>query len=187
MYLFVFICSKAFKLGRVVEKDPLGAVRGIVVGVSITALFFAFLILLIRSCDAASLLLLEEANATVNRTIQYRPDTPGADFWGVQVDSDGRRFGDCEDYVLEKMAWLMARGEKAESMQMALFPLVSGVWHAVLLVPSPDGVRVLDNRSWQTYRWAPADYGKPHILNSTAIEVVRAAKNSQAQKSIWAP
>jgi predicted transglutaminase-like cysteine proteinase len=105
---------------------------------------------------------LNSVNARVNGAIVQRTDmeTYGqADYWTTPLE-DGQRYGDCEDYVLEKQRALIAAGVPRRAVNIALVTTPWGESHAVLLVSTGDGDYVLDNLNrwvipWQrtAYRW----------------------------------
>lgn len=105
---------------------------------------------------------LSEVNTAVNRDIIHREDSQiygMGDFWALPTAS-GQRYGDCEDYVLEKRQRLIAAGVPAESLAIALVVTSYGESHAVLVIDTDKGDFVLDNltpwiNAWSTtgYRW----------------------------------
>lgn len=109
---------------------------------------------------------LNAVNRGVNGAIAPANDRD-ADVWSLPL-ADGRRIGDCEDYVLEKRRALIARGVPAKALSIAVVRTPQGETHAVLVAATEAGEFVLDNRSsWITawnqtgYRWvkrqSPAD------------------------------
>ncbi|RAK52647.1 transglutaminase-like cysteine peptidase [Phenylobacterium deserti] len=105
---------------------------------------------------------LNRVNAKVNRAIARRTDAEGygrTDYWAAPI-AEGRGFGDCEDYVLEKQRQLADVGVPREALNIALATTSWGESHAVLLVSTREGEYVLDNlnpwvRPWRAvnYRW----------------------------------
>lgn len=105
---------------------------------------------------------LNNINARVNNAIIQRTDaaTYGVvDYWATPL-KDGQRYGDCEDYVLEKQRALIAAGAPRRALNIALVTTSWGESHAVLLVSTRSGDYVLDNLTpWvmpagrTTYRW----------------------------------
>lgn len=64
--------------------------------------------------------------------------------WWERVTDGG---GDCEDYALAKLNWLVARGWPVEYLRLACCYVETGEYHAVLAVDLPDQEQlVLDNR-----------------------------------------
>ncbi|MEZ5960626.1 MAG: transglutaminase-like cysteine peptidase [Hyphomonadaceae bacterium] len=105
---------------------------------------------------------LRRVNREINRAI--RPTTDRA-LYGVEeywqrpllVGAAGAR-GDCEDYVLEKRARLLALGYAPDSIAMAV-AIAPGVGlHAVLIVQTDRGDVVLDNLYGEPRRLVSLDY-----------------------------
>jgi predicted transglutaminase-like cysteine proteinase len=91
----------------------------------------------------------EAVNAAVNRELRDTPDERQygqADYWAAPGPGpDGRRRGDCEDYVLLKRARLIAEGVPVRALSIALADTPWGARHAVLLVAAEGEEFVLDN------------------------------------------
>jgi len=110
----------------------------------------------------------QRVNAAVNRAIVRRSDQADygvEDRWATPL-AEGRRYGDCEDYVLEKRRALIAAGVPAQALHIALVTTRWGEAHAVLLLSLDRGEYVLDNLTpWITpwnqapYRWAVRQAG----------------------------
>ncbi len=73
---------------------------------------------------------------------------------------NGKLYGDCEDYALEKRRQLIAAGVPETALSMAVAFTARGESHAVLMVSLESGDWVLDNLTpWATpwgdlnYRW----------------------------------
>lgn len=104
--------------------------------------------------------LLERVNDSVNRAILPQDDikTYGAsDYWAEPLES-GVRFGDCEDFVLEKRHALAAAGVPLKAMSIAVVQTDKGETHAVLVVATSHGDYVLDNRTPWILPWNQAGY-----------------------------
>ena len=111
---------------------------------------------------------LNNINDEVNRSIREATDlaTYGkVDYWATPIEN-GVRYGDCEDYVLEKQRALLAAGLSRENLNIAVVTTPWGESHAVLLVNTTEGEFVLDNLSpwvkpWQRvgYRWREREVG----------------------------
>ncbi|THD77661.1 MAG: hypothetical protein E7812_12940 [Phenylobacterium sp.] len=104
--------------------------------------------------------LLTRVNDSVNRAITPRDDlsTYGvADYWATPLES-GVRYGDCEDYVLEKRHELMAAGLPQSALSIAVVLTDRGETHAVLVVATSTGDYVLDNRTPWILPWAQTAY-----------------------------
>jgi predicted transglutaminase-like cysteine proteinase len=107
-------------------------------------------------------------NAAVNRAIIRKSDQDDygvEDRWATPL-AEGGRYGDCEDYVLEKRRALLAAGVPAHALHIALVTTRWGEAHAVLLLSLDRGEYVLDNlTSWITpwnqapYRWGVRQAG----------------------------
>ena len=105
---------------------------------------------------------INEINLRINRSIAQRTDLEiyGRDeVWATPLE-DGQRFGDCEDFVLEKRRALIAEGFPPKALSIAVVLTPRNERHAVLLVNGEAGEYVLDNmNSWVTpwdktqYRW----------------------------------
>jgi predicted transglutaminase-like cysteine proteinase len=103
---------------------------------------------------------LRHVNDEINRSIVSRSDeaTYGVvDYWNTPLE-DGRRAGDCEDYVLEKRHALLAAGVPGRALNIALVTTRRGESHAVLLVTTRQGELVLDNLSPWIVPWNQAGY-----------------------------
>ncbi len=109
-----------------------------------------------------SIQIIRSVNAEVNRRIAYGSDLSvhGRPDWWTRPEG---LTGDCEDYVLEKLARLKDLGAAQEDMTLVLCTLPGGEYHCVLSVRDEDGrFWVLDNRHplvrpWNArsaqYRW----------------------------------
>jgi predicted transglutaminase-like cysteine proteinase len=100
---------------------------------------------------------LDRINQSVNKRI--RPVSEGAldDVWSLPL-AEGRRDGDCEDYVLEKRRVLIGEGLPAEALSIALVETRRDQPHAVLLVNTDNGEIVLDNHSPWATPWRAVNY-----------------------------
>jgi predicted transglutaminase-like cysteine proteinase len=100
-------------------------------------------------------------NRQVNREIYAVSDRElfsSNDFWTLPERRGGRRYGDCEDYVLEKRRELIGLGVPAQALSIAIARTPQRQVHAVLLLATPAGEFVLDNRSAWVSRWYETDY-----------------------------
>jgi len=103
---------------------------------------------------------LHRVNANVNRAIIEQTDlqTYGVeDYWSTPLEN-GVRYGDCEDYVLEKQRALIAAGVPRRALNIAIVTTRWGESHAVLLVATRGGEFVLDNLSPWITPWQETDY-----------------------------
>lgn len=80
------------------------------------------------------------------------------DFWTLPKRRKGRLHGDCEDYVLQKRAALIQAGVPKGSLSIAIAKTTRREVHAVLLIATPRGEFVLDNRSPWISRWYDLNY-----------------------------
>lgn len=87
----------------------------------------------------------------INRRIDPASDRAAhavEEFWNrpLQEGHGGREvFGDCEDYALEKRAWLLRLGWAPRTLALAVGLAPGGGLHAVLVVQTDRGDFVLDN------------------------------------------
>ncbi len=89
-----------------------------------------------------TLAMVDAVNRRVNAAMAPRREPAGADVWTV-----GGKVGDCEDYALAKRAALIGMGVPSGHARIATGRLKSGEGHAVLIVTTDAGDRVLDNRT----------------------------------------
>jgi predicted transglutaminase-like cysteine proteinase len=107
--------------------------------------------------------LVNTVNRDVNRDVHKESDFNLyglLEYWSLPRVIDGKMYGDCEDYALEKRRRLIAAGVPAETLSMAVVVTARGESHAVLVAVFEGGDVVLDNLSpWATpwedlnYRW----------------------------------
>lgn len=107
--------------------------------------------------------LVNNVNRDVNREVHKESDFNLyglLEYWSLPRVIDGKMYGDCEDYALEKRRRLIAAGVPAEALSMAVVVTGRGEGHAVLVAAFEGGDVVLDNLSpWATpwedlnYRW----------------------------------
>lgn len=109
----------------------------------------------LASADVRSDTPLEDAlvriNRYVNDLISYSFDPSlyaRKDHWATANETLSRGSGDCEDYVILKLHLLKAYGVSGRQMRMHLMrDLAANADHAILVVKTPSGERVLDNRT----------------------------------------
>ncbi|WP_454713692.1 transglutaminase-like cysteine peptidase [Caulobacter segnis] len=107
--------------------------------------------------------LLNLVNQTVNREVKKASDLDlygMPEYWSLPRLIDGKMYGDCEDYALEKRRRLIAAGVPEAAMSLAVAVTARGESHAVLMISLKGGDMVLDNLTpWATpwedlnYRW----------------------------------
>lgn len=92
---------------------------------------------------------LATVNRWVNHTIAYADDAAlfrKADYWAGPQRTLQLGKGDCEDIALLKMHMLLAAGVSRSDMFLTIArDLVRRADHAILIVRTPDGFRMLDN------------------------------------------
>ncbi len=94
-----------------------------------------------------------DINEQINHTAKYLKDAPGKDVWGPWRLIDGVRVGDCEDYAVHKLQFMMAKGYDRGALRLAICRTEHNELHCVLLVYLSDGDAViLDNRNKTLWR-----------------------------------
>ena len=92
---------------------------------------------------------LDLVNSRVNHLITYTSDENlygRMDYWASPSETIKRRFGDCEDYVILKMALLKEMGVPTKAMSMIVLRDTSrNLYHAVLGINTNKGTLILDN------------------------------------------
>jgi len=95
-------------------------------------------------------------NNSVNTRIIPRTDM---EMWGKEeVWSYPDRYGDCEDYALEKRRELMEKGVPAGDLLLTVVRQRNGDGHAVLTVRTSLGDYILDNLELRVLAWTDTDY-----------------------------
>jgi predicted transglutaminase-like cysteine proteinase len=79
----------------------------------------------------------------VNANIEYLPEA--VDVWSPPNDTLQAGHGDCEDFAILKRALLLGAGFSDEALFLCLVMVPGLGAHAVLLVRTDDGMRVLDS------------------------------------------
>lgn len=112
---------------------------------------------------AAQMRLVNAINREVNRDVHKATDFDLyglLEYWSLPRVINGKMYGDCEDYALEKRRRLIAAGVPESALSMAVAVTARGETHAVLVVSFQSGDWVLDNLTpWATpwedlnYRW----------------------------------
>jgi len=113
--------------------------------------------------EREQLKLLNQINQAVNREVKKASDLDmygQPEYWSLPRLIDGKLYGDCEDYALEKRRQLIAAGVPESSLSIAVAVTARGEGHAVLMISLKSGDWVLDNLTpWATpwedlnYRW----------------------------------
>jgi predicted transglutaminase-like cysteine proteinase len=104
---------------------------------------------------------LNRINRGVNRrviSVGDRENYGVADLWALPLSGDGRRRGDCEDYVVEKRHQLLAAGYPMQALSIALVRTRWNDTHAVLLVETDEGAMALDSFTGWIGPWWKLDY-----------------------------
>lgn len=113
--------------------------------------------------EREQLKLLNQINQAVNRDVKKASDLDlygQPEYWALPRMVDGKLYGDCEDYALEKRRQLIAAGVPESTLSLAVAVTARGEGHAVLMISLKSGDWVLDNLTpWATpwedlnYRW----------------------------------
>lgn len=97
-----------------------------------------------------------EINARVNATIAPRTDL---EMWGrEEIWSYPVKYGDCEDYVLQKRHELIQAGFHTSNLLITVVLQPNGDGHAVLTVRTDRGDFVLDNLVSKVLDWRDTRY-----------------------------
>ena len=112
---------------------------------------------------SAQMKMVNTINREVNRDVHKATDFDLyglLEYWSLPRVINGKMYGDCEDYALEKRRRLIAAGVPEQALSMAVAVTARGESHAVLVVRFESGDWVLDNLTpWATpweelnYRW----------------------------------
>jgi predicted transglutaminase-like cysteine proteinase len=100
-------------------------------------------------------------NQAVNREVNKATDFDLyglLEFWSLPRVIDGKMYGDCEDYALEKRRRLIEAGIPAETLSLAVAVTARGESHAVLVVAMQSGDVVLDNLTPWATPWQDLNY-----------------------------
>ncbi|NKB53414.1 MAG: hypothetical protein GKR97_14530 [Rhizobiaceae bacterium] len=103
-------------------------------------------------------------NAGANKLIGYQPDVAtynSRDYWAMPSESVRQGLGDCEDYVILKMAMLKSLNVPTKAMSLVVLKDTDrNLYHAVLAVSTNKGTFILDN----VQKWVVLDKQLPHYL-----------------------
>lgn len=105
--------------------------------------------------------LLNKVNQQVNRDVRKANDSDlygQEEYWALPRLVDGKLYGDCEDFALEKRRQLIAAGVPESSLSLAVAITARGEGHAVLMVSLKSGDWVLDNLTPWATPWADLNY-----------------------------
>lgn len=150
---------EAFKISAVEGFVPAGQMRAAPATVDVappTNLWAA-------RTERDQLKLLNLVNQSVNREVKKASDLDlygMPEYWSLPRLIDGKLYGDCEDYALEKRRQLINAGVPESALSLAVAVTARGESHAVLMISLKTGDWVLDNLTpWATpwedlnYRW----------------------------------
>lgn len=110
--------------------------------------------------DSRAWATVNRVNTKVNRDIIRKTDIANngvEERWSTPLE-DGTKFGDCEDYVLEKRRALISEGFPPSALSIAVVTTPWNDTHAVLLVAGDKGEYVLDNLSPWVVPWNETPY-----------------------------
>ena len=111
--------------------------------------------------DREQVKLLNQINQLVNRTVRKATDQDlygQAEYWSLPRLVNGKLYGDCEDYALEKRRQLIEAGVPETALSMAVAFTARGESHAVLVVSLQSGDWVLDNLTPWATPWQDLNY-----------------------------
>lgn len=105
--------------------------------------------------------LLNQVNQSVNREVRKASDLDlygMPEYWSLPRVIDGKMYGDCEDYALEKRRRLIAAGVPESALSLAVAVTARGESHAVLMISLKSGDMVLDNLTPWATPWEDLNY-----------------------------
>lgn len=105
--------------------------------------------------------LLNQVNQSVNREVKKASDLDlygMPEYWSLPRLIDGKLYGDCEDYALEKRRRLIAAGVPESALSLAVAVTARGEGHAVLMISLKSGDVVLDNLTPWATPWEDLNY-----------------------------
>lgn len=105
--------------------------------------------------------LVNQINQSVNRDVHSASDMDlygQPEYWSLPKLVNGKLYGDCEDYALEKRRQLIAAGVPEGALSMAVAVTARGESHAVLMVSLKSGDWVLDNLTPWATPWQDLNY-----------------------------
>lgn len=105
--------------------------------------------------------LLNRVNQQVNRDVKKANDSDlygQEEYWALPRAVDGKLYGDCEDFALEKRRQLIAAGVPEAALSLAVAVTARGEGHAVLMVSTQNGDWVLDNLTPWATPWEDLNY-----------------------------
>lgn len=154
---------EAFSVAEVEDFIPAGQTLAIGPIVAPTAVAAPTALAWSARSDREQVKLLNQINQSVNRAVKKASDLDiygQPEYWTLPRLIDGKLYGDCEDYALEKRRQLIAAGVPEGALSLAVAVTNRGEGHAVLMITLKSGDWVLDNLTpWATpwedlnYRW----------------------------------
>ncbi len=104
---------------------------------------------------------LNKVNRFVNSSITWKSEgkigDKSLDQWNFIKDGGS---GDCDEYVVTKLHYLLAAGFPREAMKMTIVYTKEREWHLILVVETTDGDYVLDNshsrverKEYHSFKW----------------------------------
>ncbi len=105
--------------------------------------------------------LVQRINQKVNNSIIWQSDQDryGRDeLWTMPISFGLGRYGDCEDYALEKRQLLINKGIPSGALALATATSPRTGRHAVLIIRTTQGEYVLDNTTAWVLPWQDTDY-----------------------------
>jgi predicted transglutaminase-like cysteine proteinase len=111
--------------------------------------------------EREQLKLLNLVNQSVNRNVRKASDLDlygMPEYWSLPRVIDGKLYGDCEDYALEKRRQLVEAGVPESALSMAVAVTARGESHAVLMISLKSGDWVLDNLTPWATPWEDLNY-----------------------------
>ncbi|WP_203290884.1 transglutaminase-like cysteine peptidase [Maricaulis parjimensis] len=103
---------------------------------------------------------IEQVNRAINQRLIWRSDLDQygvEEFWTFPLQA-GLRYGDCEDFALEKRRELLERGFPPSALALATAYSEETGLHAVLVVRTNQGDYVLDNTTPWVLPWSQSPY-----------------------------
>lgn len=153
-----FLASKRVRIGRTNFDRDWKRVRSETLSAGVMKSFLA-------SVSADREITLAQINSSVNQRIRYAEDRDQygkADFWAGARRTLRSGRGDCEDIALTKMQLLAAAGIPRDDMILTIArDLVRNADHAVLIVRTDNGYRMLDNATDAVLDAAPGNDYRP--------------------------
>tara|TARA_Y100000052_G_C2955343_1_gene89693 strand:- start:6108 stop:7388 length:1281 start_codon:yes stop_codon:yes gene_type:complete len=104
---------------------------------------------------------IERVNRTINARIVPKTDREiyaESERWAMPITYGTTRYGDCEDYALEKRAALIAAGFPEEALYLAIGYSRETGRHAVLMIETHQGDYALDNMTSKIKPWYETPY-----------------------------